>query len=271
MKKLGGAGFRLAFLICCVLCLTFPRASGAQQANQKAIVRQARQAYYNLRNEGLLEFQCTLTPDWEALLADQRKADPATADAGVRKLQQLHFSISLGPDGSVKITHNDIPSENQEMAKGLAQIFSGMEQMTTGFFQTWSPFMLNAPFPEVDSVYQLEEVGLQHRLSYKEGTADVVTTMGKDFAISSLNVTTPEFDSTIQPQFTKTPKGLLLSGYEANYQGQSAAEATQLKVHIEYQEVSGLQLVEKLDLRGTYGGSPFQVQVTFSGCQATKR
>jgi hypothetical protein len=39
--------------------------------------------------------------------------------------------------------------------------------------------------------------------------------MGPDYAISVMSVKTAEFDSTIKPQFKKSPKGLLLSSYQA--------------------------------------------------------
>ena len=94
--------------------------------------------------------------------------------------------------------------------------------------------------------------------------------MSKTFAISNLKVTTAEFDSSIQPSFTTTPKGLVLSAYTASYKSQKPEETTQLKVITAYQEVSGMQMLQKLNLRGTYGGVPFAVELAFSGCQVTK-
>ena len=158
------------------------------------------------------------------------------------------------------------------MMAALAQIYGGMEQMTSGFFDTWTMFVLSPPFPALASEYRLETVGPQYRLSYREGSAaDVVTVMDRDFAISDLRVTTPEFFSTIQPSFTKTPKGFLLSGYDAHYQSKKAEETTNLKVRIDYQEVERVQMLRKLDLSGTYGGTPFAVLLTFSDCQVTKK
>ncbi len=131
--------------------------------------------------------------------------------------------------------------------------------------------MMTSPLPDADSDYQLEEQPEQWNLSYKEGTADVTTTMGKDLAVRELKVTTPEFSSTIQPRFTPSPRGLLLTGYQAEYYGKSESETTKLHVDIGYQEVNGLQLPRTLSLGGSYGGNPFQIQVTFSGCQAAKQ
>jgi len=88
--------------------------------------------------------------------------------------------------------------------------------------------------------------------------------------MTSLKTTTAEFNSTIKPQFKKTAQGLLMSGYQAIYTGKSAAEATELQIAIDYQSVDELQLPQKLDLKGTYGSSPFHVQVAFSNCHATR-
>src|SRR4029077_15997599 len=119
-------------------------------------------------------------------------------------LNKIHFSVSLATGGEARVTHNDISAENEQMAKGLSQIYSGMEQMTTGFFQTWSVFSMSPALPEIGGDYQLEKTGTEYRLTYKDGTADVVTILDRDFAMSYVKTTTPEFDSTIRPQFKKT-------------------------------------------------------------------
>lgn len=270
MKKRAMSVLWASFLICC--CVVPPRSSAQAVPNKRQILSQARQAYYNLRTEGLSEFQCGVTPNWEALLQDQRKQDPKSADAAIETLGQLRFTIKLGADGKIKLTHNELTGQTQQMADALRQIYGGMEQMTSGFFETWALFMLNSPFPGVDSEYQLEARGPQYLLTYKEGTTtDVATTMGRDFAISNLKATTKEFDSGIQPKFAKSPKGLLLTAYDASYKSSSPGETTELRVRIGYQDVGGLQLLEKLNLSGTYGGSPFAVELTFHDCSITKK
>ena len=272
MKNKWNARLGAAVLIaCCVATAFVAPAFAADKADKKEVVKQARQSYYSLRGQGLSQFQCSAEPDWAMLLAEQQKTDPASFERAVKKLKEIHFVVALRPDGSVNVTHNDVTGDNDEMKKGLAQIYSGMEQMVSGFFATWSPFMLTNPFPEVESDYQLEDQGAQYRLAYKDGTADVVTTMGKDFNISEVNVVTKEFKSRMQPQFSKSSAGFLLSGYQAEYTGSQPGDATQLQVRVEYQSVNGLQLPQKLNLAGSYGGSPFQIEVAFTGCQADRK
>jgi hypothetical protein len=262
--------FRLGLALLIVICACNV-AFAADKPDKKEILKQAQQSYYSLRGQGLRQFQCGLEPNWAALLGDMQKSDPDTFNRAVNRLNELRFTVVLQPDGRVKVTHTEIAAENDQVKRGLAQIYSGMEQVVTGFFETWSPFMLNNPIPQADSQYQLEDQGAQYRLSYKDGAADVVTTMGKDYVISEINVATAEFKSRMQPQFVKSAAGLLLSGYRAEYNTSKPEEATQLRVRLEYQSVNGLQLPQKLDLAGFYGGNPFQVEVKFTGCQAEKK
>jgi hypothetical protein len=267
----GGRLSRAAMVVCALLAAGTAGAADKKPADRKEVIKRARSAYYSLQSQGLAEFQCTMAPNWEALLQETRKTDAAGVDRAIQALRQLQFTVSLGITGSAKVTHTTIAAANDQMAEGLNQVYSGMEQMVSGFFDTWSPFMRTSPFPEAEGNYELADQGEQWTLSYKEGTAAVVTTMGKDFAIHELKVNTPEFFSSLQPQFTRSPRGFLLTGYQADYRGKSPSDTTQLKVGIAYQEVNGFQLPKKLDLSGSYGGSPFQMQVTFLGCQATKQ
>jgi hypothetical protein len=269
MKRAIAFRNHVSLLACCIALASL---SGAQAvANRQSVLSQARQSYYNLRSEGLLAFECNVIPNWELLLQAERKDNPQAADAAIKTLNQLHFTVTLAEDDSVKLTHNDLPDQSEAMMNALKQIYGGMEQMASGFFDTWKLFMLHVPFPEVSSEYQLEVAGPQYRLSYRENLADVVTTMGRDFAITNLKVTSADSDSAIQPHFTSTIKGLVLSAYDASYQSQKPEEATQLKVVLAYQEVSGVQMLQKLNLSGTYGGTPFAVELAFSGCQVTKK
>lgn len=272
MNNPRGRKFPAFWLACCLCSISFSTAFTADLPNKKEIITKARQSYYNLRTQGLASYRCDLTPNWDSLLAGTRKKDPASADKAVKTLSQIHFSMSLDADNKVQITHNQPPpAVNAEQASGFDQIFSGMQEMITGFFQTAEIYILGTPFPEVNSEYQLEDQGGHYLLSYKEGEAAVVVIMDKDLVMSSVTVTTSAYTSTIQPQFLKNSKGLLLTGYMAIYKSKSPGEDTQLNVQVVYQEVNGLQLPQKLNLSGSYGSNPFAVEVGFSGYQITRK
>jgi hypothetical protein len=255
---------------CCALAWFLPQTVGSQQSGNIEILKKARQSYYSLKSEGMAQFQCNISPNWAALLAETRKTNPAAFDKTMGMLKQLSFSVTVAANGSIKVLHSEIPADNEQTAKGLSQIYSGMEQMISGFFQTWSIFVLTPALPEPDSDFKLEDGGREYRLSYKDGPTEVLTTMGKDFAISMVKVTAKDFDSTLWPRFTKTANGFLLTGYQAEYKGKGGADKTELQVIFDYQVADGLQVPHKLNLKGVYNQSPFQVEVTFVGCHATK-
>ncbi len=262
--------FMPTLLALCAFTLALSPVSAAQEANKTEFLKKARQTYYSLKREGLTEFQCTMSPNWEFLLADQRKADPTTIDAAIQKLQALHFGLTLGLDGAAKVTHNELPAENEKVASGLKQIYSGMEQMASGFFQTWSAYMITPALPEPGIDFQLETVGTDYSITYKDGVADVVTTLGQDFVITNQRIKTSEFDTTIKPQFKKGAKGFFLAGYQASYRGATGTDSTDLDVAIDYQEVNGLQFPQEILLSGSFGATPFKAKVAFTACQATK-
>jgi hypothetical protein len=259
----------ISTLACCALFSTCLRAQTVP--NPRQLITEARQAYYNLPAQGMAGFQCSVTPKWETLLRDALKENPEGGDRAIKLLSQLRFVVTLGEDGKVKLTHNELPGQNKETNDGLAQIYGGMEQMTSGFYDTWSLFVINSPLPLPDSKFQLQAGGPLYLLAYTEGTAEIATTLTKDFAISEMKVTTPEFDSVIHPEFIRTPKGFLLSAYTASYESKNPGETTHLRVLIDYQETDGMQMLRKLGLSGSYGGSQFAIDLAFSDCQVTKK
>jgi len=271
---------RIAVILCVALlflCGLAPSLASAQAAptlqpvaDKQSVLGHARASYYNLRSEGLASFQCNIIPDWQVLLAEQRKANPEGVDAAIRILSQIRFTVTLDSDGKVQLTHNELAGQSDEMNKALAQIYGGMEQMTSGFFDTWKVFMLSPPLPEVSSEFQLASAANQYQLSYKEAAAAVATTLNKDFSVADMKIRTADFDSTIQPSFTKAPNGFVLSAYNATYKSANPGETAQLKVLIDYQELEGLQMLRNLNLSGTYGGTPFAVQLAFSDYQIAK-
>jgi hypothetical protein len=248
------------------------RVLAGTDGNKGEVIRQARQSYYSLSRIGLLEFQANIQPNWQVALQDQLAANPAAAQEGLKLLNGLHFSVSMNPQGNVKIDHtSDFPAPNEQTAAGFNQIYAGVEKTVSGFFKTWNLFMLDSPFPEVNSEYQVQDLGGQYLLTYKESTAQISTTMTKEFAITEISVSLPHFKSVIKPHFTRTQKGYVLTGYEANYEPATDQGKAELKVQLDYQEVSGLQLPRKLNIDTVNAGTSSQVELLFNDYKVKNR
>ena len=92
----------LASILSCFLAVALPFPSSAQQPDKSTVLKNARQTYYSLKDEGFSEFRCNMVPDWAYLLQDQLKADPSSMDAALKKFEELHFLVTLGLDGKAQ-------------------------------------------------------------------------------------------------------------------------------------------------------------------------
>jgi hypothetical protein len=247
-------------------------ANASTVPERKEVIARAKQSYYSLRGLGLREFQSSIKPVWEVTLAQDLRDNPSAAQEGIKMLNGLHFALNLDAKGNVKVDHSaDAPPPNEQAAKGFDQIYTGMNQAVSGFFDTWSVFMLTSPFPQVESEYALEDLGAEYRLSYKDGNADVLTSMTKDLVITEVKVRSPEFVSSIRPRFAKLGGKLVLTGYKGDYRPATGPGTVTLDVKLDYQEVQGLQMPNRLNLDSTYDGVPNQMELVFSNYKVTMR
>lgn len=241
----------------CILAI--PEMQASVQDGKRDLLRQSIQSYYSLRRLGLLEFRANVQPNWVAMAKDT-KGNPEA----MKMLNGLRFLVSLRPDGSVKVDYESAAPIPTAQEGNIKQIYAGMDEMLTGFFATWNLFMLTSPFPAAESEYQLQDLGEKYLLTYKEGSTDVSTTMTREFGITEVKVSAEAFKASVKPQFTKTPKGYVLVGYEGSYEPTVGPGKTRLSVRVEYQEINGFQLPRKLNLDGIYDGSLVQAELQFS-------
>ncbi len=182
-------------------------------------------------------------------------------------LKGTHFTVLLGPDGASTISHeSDIAPPNEEVAGRVRQSVGGMEQLLTGFFQTWSSFMFSSPLPEPDSKYQLEKKGEEYDLSLSEGATQVAVVLDHDLAIKETKVTSPQLNGTLHPQWSASNNGLILSGYEASYNAATGGPS-QLSVKIAYQQVEGLSLPSTVDAVVQVAGGSIPIRLVFHDYQ----
>ena len=261
--------FKIWLVLLLICGLLAPPGSSA---DKQEIIRQAKRAYYNLPSQGLIEMQSAVVPNWSAILKEELKTDIPPDHPALKILNGIHFWVSLDQKGAAKLTHqNDNTSTDRASIEGMNQTISGVEQVLSGFSQTVAPYLFTSPFPETDSAYELQEQGDQYRLSYKEGQFDILTIMKKDYAIVELKVSGPEFNASVKPQLTSTPKGFLVTGYQASYQSASGTESYQLSVQIDYKEVEGFQVPGKLGVDATVNGATHKMELQFTDCQIKKK
>ena len=185
-----------------------------------------RGAYYNLTKQGFNGFKSTIDPNWEVILGPT-----ATAD-NLKIFRALRFSMTVDANGNATVSYEIVNPDKLRLEPYVNQIHGNVNRLVTSFFRTWSMFVV-APAPEKDLT--------EWKLSGSSGT------------------------QTIKPQFQKTDAGLLLSSYHTNFEPTAALGIkTDLDVQIEYQELSGLKLPQKIRIKGVHGGERVEAELEFN-------
>ena len=259
------SNLRRVFLALLMCAAAISAADAAPQSDSKDVVGRARQRYYNLRRSGLIELQSKVKPNWELLLTGVESNPNA-----MKLLSGLQFSMSIDPDSKFRMDHHaDVMPLDPKPFEEVNRLFKRMEEAVSRFIATWSVFMLTAPFPAIESNCEVKKAKDQYHFSHKEGANDVLTITDKDFMIIEIKVSGSGFNASLKPVLEKTAKGFILKGYSANYQ--SGVRSTVVKVRLDYQEVSGLQLPSKVNVDTVYEGKPAQIEWVFTDYQVKVR
>lgn len=257
----------LMLVSCASPGFTLPCRANADDSKQ--VVERARAAYYSLKAQGMLEFRCNVQPDWDVMYKSL-KPDAAATQELLPILQKTRFKVLVGPDGASTISHeSDVVPPNEKVAERVRESVGGLEQVLTGFFQTWSGFVINPLIPAANSEYRMDDVGEKYRITSKDSTADVVTTMDHSFAIEQVEVTAPNLTATLRPTWSRGANGLLLTGYDASYKTTGAPG--QLSVKIQYEVVQGLSLPSVVDATIPSANGPVTVRLNFKDYEVKKR
>ena len=255
-----------ARLLCLVVSVACTVGTCAGQTSNRDVISKARSSYYSLKRLGLIEFRANIRPNWEVILKGG-----TTSPEAMKLLNGLHFSILFGESGNVVVNHQaDFPPQNEVVAKGYKDIFEGVDNAIYGFFETWNLFMFGSPFPEPDSVYELQDLGSSYLLRYAEPKNKVATTFGKDFDIKEIQVSGESFSGAIKPQFRKTDHGQIIVAYQGSYFNAAGNLTSDLQVNIQYNQVNGLEVPLKVNVQGTYNGGPVNMEIVFSDYKISK-
>jgi len=237
----------------------------SQAAEKKEITRKARAAYYNLKNEGLTDFQCQVLPDWDAVY----KAMPQDAlgqEQVLPVLKNVHFQITTS-----SVSHQpDVTSANEVVADRLQKTIRDVEAVLKAFLNEWELFVVASPFPEVDGDYQIQEIGGKYHLTFKRGANEISTTMDRDFRVEELTFSSDKVNGTVLPILETGKHGFVLVGYNAIFLGDGNS-VLQKDIRIETQEVEGVQLPKALKATFPLGTGKVTLSFVFTNCQVKKR
>lgn len=249
-------GLAATILLAC-FCAMANAGTQRSEVEKKQILATARQKYYNLRRSGLIGFEASLKPNWQAVADFQSNPD------ALKLLELLNFSVSIDSESKLRMDHpTDLIPTTEKAADSMKKIFDQMDQAVSRFISTWSVFMLTSPFSPVDSSYEITEFADRYQFSRREGETTVVTLTDKNFKINEIKVTGTGFKASLKPALKETSEGFILDGYESKYE--TGLRETRVEAHLEYQLVSGLQLPRKVNVNTVYEGKTAQIGWLFS-------
>lgn len=250
-------GCLAATTLMAVVCAAASARTQRSEVEKKQILATARAKYYSLRRSGLIEFEASITPNWE-VVADFRSNPEA-----LKVLEGMKLSISIDSETKLRMDHRtDLIPVTEKSSDYTKKIFDDMDQAVSRFISTWSLFMLTSPFSPVDSSYEITESADRYLFLRREGETNVMTLTDKNFKIYEIRVTGAGFKASMKPALKETSGGFILDGYESEYE--TSSRNTRVDVRLEYQLVSGLQLPRKAKVNTVYEGKPARIEWLFS-------
>jgi len=226
-----------------------------QSTTNQDVITQARSTYYSLARKGFKGFAASVEPNWEVILA--QTATPATLKA----FRAVRFSLLVEANGAVTVSHEvDADAPKPEVVN---RIHFDVQRFLTAFFNTWRIFVVDSPFPQTESPIKIEGVGRQYRISYGTQSGEITIAMSTELLIKEWNFSAPTAKRTVKPQFQKTVDGYLLTGYQEVFEPIGEGIKTTLDLQIEYQDLDGMKVPQKLRLSGIHGSEPVAAELAF--------
>ncbi len=233
--------------------------AGTQDGPHQDLVRQSKDAYYNLARHGFKGFKATIEPNWEVILA--HTATPENLEV----FRAVRFAMVVDAKGAITIKHEVTAIlTTPKMQLVVNQIHYHIQRLVAGFFSTWRMFMVDSPFPDTDTQIKVENVGNEYRLSYSTQSGEVtMMMMSSDLLITEWSLVNPRAMRTVKPHFQKTAEGFLLTGYKGDFEPITQGTKAALDFNIEYQDFNGMKLPHKVRLGGLYGSEPVEAELVF--------
>jgi hypothetical protein len=232
---------------------------------RRSLLVSAANAYYNARELGLSEFSCVAKPDWASIIG----SSPANAE-GLKILNAQHFYLKLNAENNVELIHKSDFPPPKEVEKDLKDLYTGMQEMTTGFFALWSAFALRNPFPEPGSNCEVLSSAGGYEIRCDDPSGNVVTVLKKDFSITEIRAKAAKTTTIVRPVFNKTPEGFIMAGYDSDAE---MPDGSRIKSHVEvgYDGQEAYRLPVRIKLDGGVGNERVKLDLILSDYQVIKK
>jgi len=245
--------------------------------DKQAIVKKARDAYYNLPRLGVMGYRCERVTDWRTMLGNLVDADALKTAGGqqsLRALESIHFWMTVDKSGDPKFTKKiDDVEADARMKEWTAELAAKQESALTRTAHELRQQLILGMLPYPDEPFTLEENGGGYVISMTEGSSRGTIRMGRDFKIADFTTSLPDGTVTITPQYIETDQGLIMTGQRIETHTNPHDSGTESQL-LEYSDFGGGRIPTKITsvimLDRAPEEKPRRMILSFQGCQLQK-
>jgi hypothetical protein len=211
---------------------------------QRALIVQAKRAYYNLHTAGVSGvITADAAMEWDNRWASQAKELPHVAQAEqlAVALKKVEFNVIFHTDNSIEVTPLNLPklADAKESAWQEA-VVDRMGGALRVILQGWARYEIRSGFERPDIESSVVDLGPRYAVTYKAPGVEEVITMGRDFQIEEAHLKTfLDVSASSHPKFRSTPDGFLLTHWESSVTGRVALSVS---AAVTYADVQGIPL-----------------------------
>ena len=237
--------------------LCTPTALLAQRPDPATVAAfsRARSLYYTPVDAGLQSFHCEVGFDWKAFMVKASNAPVLDDDVRLKYLKTIQLTVDDDLHGSGKL-HWDAPTPPPEGAEdSISHIREPFQQLWSGFFQAWNGF-LTGDMVTLDSKATVEHSETGYKVHVQTGPGAAAEQYDDKLLLQSIHVTTPTLDSLVEPSFSSTPSGLIVTSIRSVYRQPPGTDSTEVLMKVNYAPVGSFQLPSELTI--TVGPASFE-------------
>ncbi len=232
------------FVLCCAAACS-PVAAAQTTPEPAAALSRARSLYYTPVDAGLKSFHCDVSFDWKDFIQKASNQPITDDDARLNYLKTIQLSIDDDLHGTGELHWNAPTPPPDSTEESVAKIRGGMQQIWSGFLQSWNGFATGDLFL-VDSKATVDRTNDSFHVAVRTGPSLAEEMFDNKLVLKTVRVTTPTLESVISPEFTPGPQGLLVTTIASTYKQPPNPQTTEVNMGITYGPVGTFQLPSEL-------------------------
>ena len=229
------------FCLSALLLPVFASAGQALAQTAAATVNKARALYYTPVDAGLQGFHCEVNFNWRDFMEKAAKEPVQEGDARLAYLQSIKLSVDDDLRGQGRMNWEGSTPEPEGSADSVAKVRGGLQQLWSGFFQSWNGFV-TGDIVTLDAKATVETTASGFHVAVRDGANLAEEQYDPKLVLQTVHVSTPSLESTISPAFSSGPHGLLVNSIRSTYRQPPSSDPTEVLMQVNYAPVGTFQL-----------------------------